>query len=190
VKKNTSVILIVIVVLVLVVVAFSQILRPGNTEAQTNPNEVKPTFVPAKDLTLAPTPPDNRQVAILTLAIQSDDSGKVREFQLEKGQIITSYAPNVLNRPGDWTVEVIGSNDKLRYGIQDPRKLDVFGPVENKGGENPAHSSEFATNITYDLIVPLYALDKDLGATEINIYDQDNNRIFSTPVDRERWKGQ
>lgn len=154
--------------------------------AITAQNEVgpKPTFVPADALTPVPTPPDGRQVAILTLVIESDAEGRLKGAQLERGRIVNSYAPNVAERPGEWTVEVVGERS-LRFGIEDPRRLHVYG----EGEEQPdvAHASEMQTGVVVDLVVPLWDLDTDLQAKEIRILDQEGNVVFVTEVDRERW---
>jgi hypothetical protein len=147
-------------------------------------DQQKPTIVPAEFLTPADTPPDTREVAILTLSIVSSEDGSVENVELQRGQIVQSYAPNVLNRPGEWTIEVVG-DQKLVYGVQDPRRMDVFG------GENETpHETEFQTQITWETNVPLYLFEENLNATMINIYDQDGQLIFSTEVDRVNWTRQ
>jgi hypothetical protein len=145
----------------------------------------KPTFVPPRDLTPAPTPADGREIAILTLRLESQGgSERPPGVRLESGRILNSYAPNVLNRPGEWTVEVIGESE-LRYGIQDPRHLHVYGGQQR---EDTAHSTEFQDMMTLELVVPLYNLDTNLNAREIRILDQNQNVIFETEIDREGWK--
>ncbi|NPV67868.1 MAG: hypothetical protein HPY64_12030 [Anaerolineae bacterium] len=154
--------------------------------AITAQNEIgpKPTFVPADGLTPAPTPPDGRQVAILTLVIESDPEGRLKGVQLERGRIINSYAPNVAERPGEWTVEVVGERS-LRFGIEDPRRLHVYGGEDAQ--RDMAHTSEMQASAVVDLVVPLWNLDADLQAKEIRILDQEGNVVFVTEVDRERW---
>ncbi len=144
----------------------------------------KPTLVPADSLIPAPTPPDGRQVAILTLAIQSGEDGALKGVQLERGRIINSYAPNVTNRPGEWTVEVVGERS-LRLGIDDPRRLHVYGGEREQG--DVAHATELQASLAFDLVVPLWDMNTDLQAKEIRILDQEGNVIFRTEVDRERW---
>src|SRR5574341_2655791 len=173
---------------VLAIIALT--LLPGRSGAQ---EQVRPTFVPIEVEQGAPTPEDDREVAALTLVVTSSQEGKLEGIELESGQILHSYAPNVLERPGQWTVEVIGANGELRYGVQDPRYLNVYGePGNQEPAEEgqPPHSSELLTSTTWDLVVPLYNNEVNLEATQINIYDQEGTLIFSTEVDRERWKPQ
>ena len=144
-------------------------------------NQQKPTVVPAEILTPADTPSDTREIAILTLIIKSSDDGKFENVELQQGRIVRSFAPNVLNRSGDWTIEVVG-DEGLIYGVSDPRRMNVYG------GENETpHETAFLTTVEWELVVPLYLFDKDLNAAEINIYDQDGQLIFSTIVDRDNW---
>lgn len=150
-------------------------------------DQTKPTVVPADFLTPVPTPPDAREVAILTLFITSSPDGKVEKVELQRGSIVQGYAPNVSERPGEWTVEVLG-DEKFSFGVGDPRRLDVSAEP-NQPMEAP-HTTEFQTEVTWELVVPLYLFDQDLHATTINIYDQSGNLIFTTPVDRENWKRQ
>lgn len=56
-------------IVVALLVAAIALLWPGRLAAQEN--EAKPTLVPLKVQTPAPTPPDGREVAILTLVIKS-----------------------------------------------------------------------------------------------------------------------
>lgn len=165
----------------LVVVVALLLISSVGTTAQTEFGP-RPTFVPAGDLTPVPTPPDDRQVAILTLVV-SGDGEDLRGIQLERGQIINSYAPNVANRPGEWMVEVTGDGS-LSFGIEDPRRQHVYGEREQ---EEQAHMSEYAGNLAFDLVVPLYDLDRDLQAKEIRIFDAEGNEIFVTEIDREGW---
>ncbi len=170
------------------VVALSALLLaslPGtNAQDEFGP---KPTFVPAEALTPVPTPPDGRQVAILTLAVQGDGQA-LKEIRLERGQIISSYAPNVENRPGEWTVIVRGERGELSFGISDPRRLHVYGSQDIK--EDQAHMTELVGGLTFELVVPLWNQDVDLGAREIHILDQNGTEIFVTEIDREGWSRQ
>jgi len=150
-------------------------------------DQTKPTAVPAEFLTPVPTPPDAREVAILTLFITSSQDGKVEKAELQHARIVQGYAPNVLGRPGDWTVEVLG-DEKLVYGVVDPRRMDVS--VEPNQPSEAPHSTEFQTEVTWELVVPLYQFDRDLHATDINIFDESGNLIFTAKVDRENWKRQ
>lgn len=164
-----------------VLVAVLLLMSSVGTTAQTEFGP-RPTFVPAEDLTPVPTPPDDRQVAILTLVV-SGEGEDLRGIQLERGQIINSYAPNVANRPGEWIVEVTGDGN-LTFGIEDPRRQHVYGEREQ---EEQAHTSEMAGSLVFDLVVPLYDLDRDLQAKEIRIFDAEGNELFVTEIDREGW---
>lgn len=142
----------------------------------------KPTLIPLRVQTPAPTPPDDRQIAILTLVIQSNPEGELEQIILEQGRVIKSYAPNVFDRTGQWTVELLG-NEEMRFGIQDPRWREAF-----PSGERNQFESELITDLLWELVVPLYYYEKDLGVEVIRIYDQRGEPIFSVEVDREGWK--
>jgi hypothetical protein len=145
---------------------------------------VKPTVVPPTARTPAPTPEDQREVAILTLIVKAGKEGKVEAVELQKGQIVRSYAPNVLGLSGPWTVELAGEQS-IKYGTLNPLQARVYD--DEKDQEVP-HSGEALTETTWELVVPLWDQGKDLGVKEINIYDENGNLIFSTPVDREKWR--
>lgn len=190
--KRSTMLLSLIAGLVLIA-AIWLVLRAQNLGAQGEFGE-QPTLIPAQNLTPAPTPPDGREIALLTLAISSSEDGRIRAIQLERGQIIASYAPNVSERPGEWTVEVIGKTT-LRYGIDDPRRQNIYNNGREQQPEATqdereagAHTAQLSTSLTVDLVVPLYMDGDNLEATEINLYDQEGNRIFNTRVDREAWK--
>lgn len=167
-------------IVVALLVAAIALLWPGRLAAQEN--EAKPTLVPLKVQTPAPTPPDGREVAILTLVIKSGGEGKLEGIDLETARIIRSYAPNVLNRGGQWTVDVEGEKG-LRFGVQDPRWREAFPKEEGASFEN-----EILSEVVWELVVPLYLFDEDLNAQVIHIFDENGERIFTTEVDRERWK--
>ena len=142
----------------------------------------KPTLVPIEALTPAPTPPDRREVAILTLVIESDPEGQIVLVALEQARILRSYAPDILGRTGPWTVELLGETE-LRYGVRDPRWREVF-PVDR----DEPFQNEYATSVVWELVVPLYLFDEDLNVQVINLYDQVGNLVFETEVDRENWR--
>jgi hypothetical protein len=141
----------------------------------------RPTVVPATALTPAPTPADRREVAILNLLIKANREGKVEAVELQRGSIVRSFAPNVLGLSGPWTVELVGK-DTIRFGTLNP----LYGRVYNDEKDAP-HTGLLATERTWELVVPLYDRGQDLEVTQINIYDESERQIFSTPVDRERW---
>jgi hypothetical protein len=144
----------------------------------------RPTVVPATVLTPAPTPPDSREVAILTLYIRADEEGAVEAVELESASIVRSFAPNVLGLYGAWTVELVGK-DTIRFGALNPLHVRVYGDEEAV-----PHTDLWLTETTWRLVVPLYDRGEDLEVTEINIYDETQEWVFSTPVDREVWSGE
>jgi hypothetical protein len=144
----------------------------------------QPTIVPARELTPAPTPPDDREVAILQLFISSTERGEIRGVRLMEAQIIRSYAPNVLRLAGPWTIELDGEKS-IRYGTLDPRAAHVEHDEED---QDEIHQNVYLTETTWELVIPLYDREQDLGVRQINIYDERGERIFSTPVDREEWR--
>lgn len=158
----------------------------GFNQAGAQEGDVKPTVVPAEVLTPAPTPPDSREVAILTLVIVSSPDGKVEKVTLETAKIVRAYAPNVFDRPGEWTVRLEGEHE-AQFGVTDPRRMSVFPGPNDEKTEAP-HGAEFLTEVTWELVVPLYLFDRDLGVKTIHILDQEGNVIFATEVDREGWK--
>jgi len=153
---------------------------PGKN-ARAQENLQRPTVVPATALTPAPTPPDSREVALLTLFIKADEEGTVETVDLEKGSIVRSFAPNVLGLSGPWTVELVGK-DTIRFGTWNPLYVRVYGDEQDV-----PHTGFMLTETTWKLVVPLYDGGKNLEVTQINIYDVSKNQIFSTSVDREKW---
>ncbi len=152
-------------------------------EAQAQVRLQRPTVVPAKALTPAPTPRDRREVAILTLHVKASAEGKVEAVELVEGKIVRSYAPNVLGLRGPWTVELAGT-DTIRFGTLNPLYVRVYGDEEKV-----PHTGLTLREVTWKLVVPLYDGGRDLKVIRIKIYDQDGNPIFSTPVEREKWGG-
>jgi hypothetical protein len=138
-----------------------------------------PVGISAAALTPAPTPADGRTVAVLRLEITSDAAGEVAGVVLEQGLVQPGYAPNVLNRPGAWTVSLMATADEtLRFGLPDPRQVHVEGDI----GDVP-HSGSFQPTVELELVVPLSdTLGNDLAVTEILLYDQPGNLIFAAVV--------
>jgi hypothetical protein len=91
------------------------------TGVAQDPFGEKPTPSSARDLTPAPKPEDKREIAILDLVINSSQDGKVESVTLERGRIVQGYAPNVLGISGGWTVELVGKEQTVTYGVLDPR---------------------------------------------------------------------
>jgi hypothetical protein len=145
-------------------------------------SERKPTLIPPENKTPAPTPSDPREVAILTLIVKSGPDGQLDSIVLKEGLIINSYAPNVLERTGPWTVELVG-DEALRYGILDPRWQEAF-----PGSEGDEFESEIKDEVVWDLVAPLYLFDRDLRIQTILIYDQSGARVFAADVDRQNWR--
>lgn len=170
---------------ILMVLVLSILLGAGCGDQAGAQEEIKrPTLVPASALTPAPTPADAREVAILTLAVSSNDDGQVEGVQLEKARILNSFAPNVFGRRGPWTIELVGEQT-IRYGILDPRQQRVYADEI----EEP-HTTDLLLQMTWEPVVPLFDGSKDLGVKMINIYDHEDRLIFSTEVDREAWREQ
>ena len=144
----------------------------------------RPTIVPATALTPAPKPPDAREVAILNLYVRADEEGRVEAVELETASIVRSFAPNVLGLSGPWTVELVG-RDTIRFGTLNPLYVRVYSDEEDV-----PHTGLWLTETTWRLVVPLYDRGEDLEVTEINIYDETQDWIFSTPVDREGWSSE
>ena len=133
----------------------------------------------ASALTPAPTPADARTVAVLRLEITSDADGEVAEVVMSEGLVRPGYGPNVLNRPGAWTVSLMASAEEgLRFGLPDPRQIRV----ESDAGDAP-HTGSFQPDVEFEVVVPLSdALGRDLAVTEIRLYDQPGNLIFAAGV--------
>jgi hypothetical protein len=138
-----------------------------------------PLGISASALTPAPTPADARTVAVLRLEITSDADGEVAEVVMSEGLVRPGYGPNVLNRPGAWTVSLMASAEEgLRFGVPDPRQIRV----ESDAGDSP-HSGSFLPEVEFEVVVPLSdALGRDLAVTEIRLYDQPGNLIFAAGV--------
>jgi hypothetical protein len=138
-----------------------------------------PPGISASALTPAPTPADDRMVAVLRLEIKSDAAGEVNEVVMSQGLIQAGYGPNVLNRPGAWTVSLMASADEaLRFGLPDPRQVNV----ETDAGPAP-HSGSFQANVDYEVVIPLSdPLGRDLAVTEIRLFDQPGNLIFAAGI--------
>ncbi len=141
-------------------------------------NETSPgsSRISAAVLTPAPTPADGRRVALLTLVITSNEAGDVTGVVMMGGVVQAGFGPNVLNRPGAWTVSLGSMGEEvLRYGVPDPRLVRVEGAV----GELP-HASFSEPEVEFDLIVPLSdASGNELSVTELRLLDQAGSLIFT-----------
>jgi hypothetical protein len=144
-----------------------------------------PTFIPAEGSIPAPTPPDDREIAVLSLSVISNADGAVESVQLEQARIVRSYAPSVLLLTGEWKVELIGRDSVLSYGIQDPRRVEIA--LDSEDESDPPFVNVMNLDLSWELVVPLYDGPDDLQVTEINIYDVSGDLIFSRRVDREGW---
>jgi hypothetical protein len=134
-----------------------------------------PPGISAVALTPAPTPADDRRVAVLTLTVTSNEAGEVVSVVMADGQIRPGYGPNVLGRPGAWNVSLSATAEEvLRFGIPDPRLVRVEGGA----GDTP-HTSAFLTEVEFEVILPLAdALGNDLGVSEVRLLDQSGNLLF------------
>jgi len=142
-----------------------------------------PLGMSAFALTPTPTPADARTVAGLRLQITSDADGEVAEVVMSEGLVRPGYGPNVLNRPGAWTVSLMASAEEgLRFGLPDPRQIRV----ESDAGDAP-HTGSFQPDVEFEVVIPLSdALGRDLAITEIRLYDQPGNLIFAAGVRGEK----
>lgn len=176
-KPQTSVILTSGVIILLA--ALGILIKP-NVHAQRQ--LPKPTFAPMGAVAPAMKPSADRQIAILDLVIYSAEGGKIEKVDLARARIINSFAPNVFDVNGPWRVELIGK-DRQQFYTMDPRLVHIL----DDNLEIP-HSSILQTGeVAWQLVVPLYYQDTVLWIETINIYDENQNLIFSTPVDREAW---
>ena len=74
-----------------------------------------------------------------------------------------------------------GGAEPIRFGVQDPRILEVSA----EEGKGPlAHA--FQPTVSWELVVPLYRDSVDLKVQKINIYNQQNQQVFSVSVDQLR----
>jgi hypothetical protein len=177
-----------VLVLILLVATVGTILVI-NTAMQQNVSAQQefqqPTVVSGDVLTPASTPVDNREVAILDLVIVSAEDGTIETVRLERGRIVRRFAPNVFGLAGAWTVELVGA-ETVSFGTPDPRQAHVL----DEDTDVPHTSTLLTGEVAWELVVPLFAKEQDLGIQEINIYDETGELIFTTPVDRERWRVQ
>ena len=137
----------------------------------------------AADLRPAPTPDDGRQIAVLQLRVVSDAAGEVIGVEMQQGEQRPGYGPNVVNRPGPWTVLLTsGASEALRYGIQDPR----LARVESDDPSAP-HGTLLDPDVTFELVVPLATAEGEpLAVDIIRLYDRDGRLIFAAGLrDRE-----
>ncbi|HET7011707.1 MAG TPA: hypothetical protein VFI11_13100 [Anaerolineales bacterium] len=132
-------------------------------------------MISAAALTPAPTPADNRQIASLTFSITSNGAGEVIGVTMVEGAILPGYAPNVLHRPGAWTVVLASpTQEVLRFGIPDPRLVRVEG-----GAGDVPHTSTFLLEVEFDVTLPLAdPQGNDLGVTAIGLLDETGRLIF------------
>jgi hypothetical protein len=152
---------------------------PTNTPGTQNQNQpVRPTFIPLKFQTPVPTPSDNRQVAVITVSIESNEDRIIKSATLDKTQLVHSDAPT-MPEYGEWLVEITGAKGKLRYGMRDPRYRYIYDK-NNKG----IHDSEFAQNITVDIVVPLYDDSVNLQVQQVVIVDRDGQEILSANIEQ------
>ena len=103
---------------------------------------------------------------------------------LERGRIVQGYAPNVLGMSGDWTVELVGKEETVTYGVLDPRHVEV----ENEENAEQPFTYIYLPNYRWELVVPLFDDGQDMQIETIRIYDTEGNQIFESIVDRERWR--
>ena len=138
-----------------------------------------PLGISASALTPAPTPADARTVAVLRLEITSDADGEVAEVVMSEGLVRPGYGPNVLHRPGAWTVSLMAATgEALSFGLPDPRQVRV----ESETADAP-HTESFLPAVELELVIPLSdPLGNDLAVSEIRLFDQPGNLIFAAGV--------
>lgn len=144
-----------------------------STSAQEE-REPFPTFIPAGSLVAAPTPPDDRAVLVVTIVVHTNPDGSLRATELEHSTVINSYAPNVFDRSGPWTVELSSTGERgcdlattVCFGIEDPRWIEVENP-----GIDPPFSDALAERVEWRVPLPLHHGSQDLNITSITILDQ------------------
>lgn len=137
-----------------------------------------PTPRPADDLVAAPTPDDDRQVALLTLRVLSNEDGQVVGVEIVESEFLGSFAPNVIGLSGPWAIALVGE-EIISYGVLDPRL------VRMEGDEDSPHSSFIDPDLEWQLVVPLYDGGQDLRVVSIAIADDEGNIVFAALIDSE-----
>jgi hypothetical protein len=179
------IILIALVVIALIVYSLVNVPPPPPLVPGESP---KPTIVPADVQYPAPTVTDGRQVVTLSLALTADDTGKVTGVTLQQAQITTGYAPNLIEvgpndiTTGQWVVELVGS-ESIRYATWNP----CLAEAENTGDEAEPFTYVVINDCGWDLALPLFRAGKALDTRQINIYDEANELVYSTDVNRQEW---
>jgi len=154
---------------------------PGLAASSRQVPKTTPTLVPAGVLTPAPSPSDERKIAILQLLISSAGDGQVESVKLQQGRIIRRYAPYVLDMSGPWTVELVSDKNEIRkFGTLDPRLVRVYSE------EGKAHTTILEAQITWELVVPLYDRGIDLHVRQIIIRDDTSRPVFATLVNPDK----
>jgi hypothetical protein len=120
---------------------------------------------------------------VLTLVVRSDAAGNVGEVVFVEGSVVPGFGPNVLNRPGAWTVSLVGGEgEALRYGVPDPRQVRVEG-----GAGDAPHTSAFEPEVEVVMAIPLSdAEGRDLAVSQVLLYGQPGNLIFAVGLLRGR----
>jgi hypothetical protein len=152
-----------------------------NRDMNTQQNDNQRKFVSPDTLIPVPKSSAERRVAILNLRVISGDKGEVKSVELQRGRVINSFAPNVLNVSGQWMVELVGQQ-VYSFGCSDPRRVEA----ENDEFKKP-FIYVFEKVIEWELVAPLNnAAGKDLQVKRVNIYDQERNLIFAASVDQDK----
>ena len=154
-----------------VVIAGLSILFGG---ADIQAQQPEPARIPVRPVAEVPTPPDERKVAIVTVRLLTVAPDKV-SGEVKDVRTVRSYAPNVFDKAGPWTVELVGS-EQIKYGVLDPRQVHIFD-----AGDKMAHGQELVRDVTWELVVPLFKDGQDLKVTLIKVFDQQGTLIFQTP---------
>jgi len=94
-----------------------------------------------------------------------------------------SCGPNVFGRSGQWTIELVG-RETLRFGTRDPRQISIYGDTEDA-----PHNTQLANDISWELVLPLHdESGQSLEVSQINIYDENSERLFTADIDYESWR--
>ncbi|MCC6614012.1 MAG: hypothetical protein IT320_11090 [Anaerolineae bacterium] len=147
---------------------------------------IPPTMIPAEAGFTVPTPADGREIAILTIHLESNAAGDVERAELSDARIVQGYAPNVFaQQGGDWKVELLG-NESASFFALDPRRaeLEIVGATE---ADNPT-TYEVAPDIEWQLVVPLYRDGKPLDINGVRVLDAEGNTVFSTDIAFDEWR--
>jgi len=144
-----------------------------------------PTIIPAKIKTPAPTANPDQLVLVLQLAMKADENQTITSVEPIKVYIQNSFAPNVFDRKGPWTVRlIISDRENIEYGILNPLFVEAEGEKENS---EKGYAGFYLNEVTWTLIIPMYRNDKVLNVKEVEIWDDRENIVYKTVVEDDWW---